>query len=524
MTTTTTIQPSPQQQAIRNWVSTGKGSSLVDARAGSGKTTTLLQICEEIQPTLTGQWDSVAIIAYNTKIAQELQARLAAKGFDKRRFEARTFHSFGFSAWRKAAPSVKTDEHKVRDLFRSLYTSFHHERFEPFVLAAVSLAKQRLVGVTTSVDDESAWHQIVNHYDLDELLTQDGLSFDPELVHQGLVYAKVILQASIAADQKVIDFDDMIYAPLVHNAKVWTHKWVLVDEAQDTNPARRRLAAKMLRTGGRSVWVGDRYQAIYGFTGADNDALDVVSKEFGCTYLPLTTCYRCASSIVEHAQQWVADLQAAPAAQEGSVEYLNEAGMLDKLTHENHMGSAVLCRNTAPLVDLAFRLIKQQIPCHVEGKDIGAGLLALATKWKAVKTIGALRKRLGDYAAKQTARMMAKGQEMAAASLQDRVDTLFVLMQDLAEDASVGEIQLIVVDMFGDTKEGETPKNLTLSTVHKSKGREWTTVFVLGRNRYQPSPFARQQWQLAQETNLMYVAATRAMRHLYEVVVAPKGA
>jgi ATP-dependent exoDNAse (exonuclease V) beta subunit len=60
---------------------------------------------------------------------------------------------------------------------------------------------------------------------------------------------------------------------------------------------------------------------------------------------------------------------------------------------------------------------------------------------------------------------------------------------------------------------------VTLSTIHKAKGREWPKVFLLGRNRYMPSKYATQDWQLDQEKNLIYVAVTRAQEELIEVRV-----
>ncbi len=42
--------------------------------------------------------------------------------------------------------------------------------------------------------------------------------------------------------REMIDFDDMILAPLYFKAKFWPKDWILVDESQDTNPARRVLA------------------------------------------------------------------------------------------------------------------------------------------------------------------------------------------------------------------------------------------------------------------------------------------
>ena len=65
----------------------------------------------------------------------------------------------------------------------------------------------------------------------------------------------------------------------------------------------------------------------------------------------------------------------------------------------------------------------------------------------------------------------------------------------------------------------KAPPKLTLSSIHKSKGLEWPTVYLLGRNAWMPSKFATQDWMLDQEHNLTYVAITRAKETLYEITV-----
>src|SRR6202035_4049275 len=105
-----------------------------------------------------------------------------------------------------------------------------------------------------------------------------------------------------------------------------------------------------------------------------------------------------------------------------------------------------------------------------------------------------------------------------AEALADRVDTIFALMQGCETiDALKARINAMFVD-----SDNEPRPTLTLSTVHKAKGREWTRVYVLGMHQYMPSKWARQQWQKQQETNLIYVALTRAMSELIVVDVAAK--
>jgi len=67
--------------------------------------------------------------------------------------------------------------------------------------------------------------------------------------------------------------------------------------------------------------------------------------------------------------------------------------------------------------------------------------------------------------------------------------------------------------LFSDNRDGSV---LTLATVHKSKGLEWDRVFILDP-KLMPSKYARQQWQLDQETNIHYVAITRARQELYYI-------
>src|SRR5262249_55889188 len=55
---------------------------------------------------------------------------------------------------------------------------------------------------------------------------------------------------------------------------------------------------------------------------------------------------------------------------------------------------------------------------------------------------------------------------------------------------------------------------LIFSTVHKAKGLEFDTVYIL-KSELMPHPAAKRGWQLDQEYNIIYVALTRAKQRLY---------
>lgn len=505
--------PSTQQQHFFDWVANGTGNATLIAVAGAGKTETLARAAKLMK-------GYVSILAYNKKAGDELQARLKRVGCHSG-VRAGTFHSFGLGAWRRLYPAVQVDDRKVLKICQMPSESDPRQptvlqALQPFICKTVSMAKQRAFGVLTQLGDYVAWRDMVEHFALDEALPDSPNDLQREtLLDTAILMARKVLDISILQDKQTVDYDDMIFAPLYHEARMWPSDWVLVDEAQDTNPARRALAKKMLKPGGRFVAVGDPHQAIYGFTGADNDALQILEREFNCTPLPLTVSYRCPQAVVTRARDFVKHIQSLPDAPMGACRLIDE-GDFARLTPAKT--DVILCRVTKPLVQLAYQYIRRGVGCHVEGKDIGRGLLALVNKWKA-PTVGALYDKLVEYQKREVERAMAAGEEQKAEALCDKVESLLIIMDPLDELEPVDTLRREITKLFDDTEEGEPSRTLTLSTIHKAKGREWDRVYWYGGNKFQPSKFARQQWQQEQEVNLQYVAATRAKRELIEVAL-----
>lgn len=390
------FQPSPQQSIFFDWITNGSGSCVLEAVAGAGKTTTLII-------ALTLMSGTIFFGAYNKKIADEIAVRAPNKlGLD-----ISTMHAAGFKFFRRAFPKVRVDGDKLRNIFRDACARNAgpdgrciYAPFEGTVLKLVGLAKQAGIGILKP-NERASWMELVEHFDI-EVFDEDTNTDNTALI---LALAKKTLEASIAIDHAVIDFDDMIYAPLYHKVKVYEYDWVLVDEAQDTNATRRALALRMLKRGGRLVAVGDRHQAIYGFTGADSDSLDLIAAAVSAKQLPLTTTFRCPKSVVAYAQQWVSHIQAAETAPEGLVTNAISAD-LAKIAVP---GDAILCRFNAPLIKHVYKFIAAGIPAKVEGRDIGNGLKQLARRYK-VKSLTAMQEKLATYLERETAKFRAKEQ------------------------------------------------------------------------------------------------------------------
>jgi superfamily I DNA/RNA helicase len=517
------IKESPQQINVLDFVSKdGSGNGLITAVAGSGKTFTLLRSVSR----MTGQ---VAICAFNTAIAHELEEKVKKIQDLKARVSTGTCHRFGRQPLLKKFPKTKLPDKgqpsKIEILLAEVVNSKTKQKGVPeelqgFVRKAYTLARQWGVGIVSEFpfNSREAWLDLVDHFDLrDEFANADGdYPLDVEhLVSEGCNWTVRVIRYGLERCKDIIDFEDMIYATLALNLRVWQYNWILIDECQDINPTRRALIKKMLAPGGRTLFVGDPHQAIYGFTGADAKSFENIRKEFGCKDLDLTWSFRCAKAIVTFVQQWVSHIQSAPDAPEGEVLYTDSVQMWNM---DIGIEDAIICRNNAPLVDLFFQFLKKGIPVHIEGKDIGSKLIQLTKRWPNIRSLSALEGKLLGYKERQTQKGLQSGKEQKAAEIADSVDAIVAVIAGIPVGSSIEDLRKRISDMFEDSS-GNKVKSLTLTTSHRAKGRKWNRIFWYGKNKYNPSSFARQDWQVIQEDNLQYVTGTRAKTTLVIVDV-----
>jgi len=496
---------SKHQAAIFDVMSNpNSGSRIVKSVAGSGKTT-VIKNALRFFPAGT----SVQGFAFNTEAAGNLKAALvevtAALGAAHTKgMRMGTFHSVCYHALLRhlnvQASACKPQGNKCRDLLKRRLGEEEYELYSSFVLKLVGLAKGEGIGALVP-DIEDRWYAIISHHGL-------YLDSGDATIERAVVIARKLLcySSRVAKTEKLIDFDDMLYLVVLWKLQLWQNDVVFVDEAQDTNPVRRAIAHLTLKTNGRLFAVGDPRQSIYGFTGASVDAMDLIAREFRTTELPLTVSYRCAQAVVAQARTWVDYIEASPHAPLGTVQHkVALKAALELLTDTD----AILCRQTSPLVTLAYKLIAQGGAARVAGKEIGEGLINLV-KLQHAKGVEALRTKLSEWCEREAARFTAKGEEARAEGVNDRVACIMVFIDNLPEnDRTIPALIRRIAELFED----RGGRMLTLSTVHKAKGQEWNTVAIL-RPDLMPSQAARQEWQQEQEVNLMYVASTRAKTNL----------
>lgn len=500
--TKTVFAPTAQQAAFLEALTGTKDNLALVARAGCGKTSTILMGVDALvksNPAL-----EIAVCAFNKAIADEVAEKLKAAGHvNWKTVQAATLHSMGFGLLKRAFNLSRDniDDKKVWNLVADRNEPIYEE-YGSQIVQLVKMAKQAGVGFFNDVPigDVGVWHALADHYDINGL---DDTSDSDRVVEA----AQVIYRASLAKTD-IIDFDDMILLPLIKNLRVNFGKDVIfLDEAQDLSRARQALARKFMKVNtGRMVVVGDDRQAIYGFSGADAAALNNLIEQLNATVMPLTVTWRCPKAVVAVAQTFVPDILAADTAPEGQVL------RLEAMPGDLRVGDAILCRNTAPLIIEAYRIIRSGKAAKVEGRAIGEGLIQLAKRWKGVATVDALLNRLDIYRDREIQKAQAKGQDAKIEEINDRVDTLVEICLVCITQGKTGLADIIAfIDrLFSDGAENA----IILATYHRSKGREWDRVMLLEHAQRCPSKMARQPWQIAQEHNLAYVAVTRAKKTL----------
>jgi DNA helicase-2/ATP-dependent DNA helicase PcrA len=108
------IKDTEEQIAIYNEVENSDTNIVIRARAGSGKTTTLVNLSKRLP-----KGKSITFLAFNKHIQLELKSKLPSNIF------VYTSHGLGYSAIKKKYPDVEIDEFKVdKVLYKNLLEKF----------------------------------------------------------------------------------------------------------------------------------------------------------------------------------------------------------------------------------------------------------------------------------------------------------------------------------------------------------------------------------------------------------------
>lgn len=492
------IEWSHYQTDIFNFVKNGQGNAVIEASAGSGKTSSLLKCLDFIDED-----KRILLTAFNKDIVNVL----AKKTKKLKNVTAMTMHGLGLQMLHSnfGKSKLELDEYK----YKSFITSNLKELTS---INTYELSKNDFYKYLTNIEkyiDFGRYYLAQTIKDLDfigEMYDIDAVADEKSIAIQAMDWGKRNLDS--------IDYTDMVWLPnvLMCNPYGLKFDWIMTDEAQDLNRAQRELMLKCRKINTRMLIFGDEKQCIYSFGGSDPNSFEALKSLPNTVSLPLSISYRCADNIVEFAHQLVPTIEKNNDGRKGVIE---EVSNIDEIKD----GDMVLCRTNAPLMQIYNTFIKEGKKCFVRGKDIGNNLkqLVKSTKkdnlGKDLKTDGVFV-RLYNRLFESRDNLMIHSNIDYETAMQSSIITNFLDMIRALEVLSDGlstadELINRISEVFSDRKKN----GISLSTIHKAKGLEADRVFIACKS-LMPSKSAKKDWELNQEYNLMYVAYTRAKNML----------
>ena len=544
-------KPTVAQLNIFDFVKNGTGNGIIDAVAGAGKTTTLIGCVSHI-PDLS----NVIYCAFNTSIRKELQKKFKD---EKKNVKVSTIHALGFQMLR-ASKKFMLDDYKynhiikepqffetlIPDIDRILGFHSHPTVTELRQLEErreildwnekndlnegqqyVGKIIRRLLDInqkyrcTLEEDDVKCYDAMIRHFGIIPYYEQDFSTYNDEVEAYFRLHQKLIKEGnSMAISHGIIDFTDQIYLPFIMNLTAQKkYGFVFVDECQDLSKAQVKVVEKYLCEDSRLLAVGDPYQAIYGFAGADCNSFERVKKSFNCTVLGLTDCFRCPQDIIRLAQSLRPDIKG----------FKNYAGKIYSIPHREVIinikeGDLVICRTRLPLRGLALKLINKDFKVKIHTDE----LQEFMGDYKKNFTPQELRKVLHDeiieqffeHAKERNRKRITKENQNADAIIRkllikeevESMETTLDFLKKKYFDWHLNTLENILKRlklMLSSPNEDA----IRISTIHRAKGLENDRVFILEYDKLPPPRDL--EWENIQERNLHYVAVTRPKEELY---------
>lgn len=486
--------PSKFQTNIFEAVSTTNSNLIIEACAGSGKTTTILECLKLVK-------GSTLFLAFNKAIAEELQSKVPSH------VTCKTLSAQGYALLRESTGMRFTvDGYKIKNIMDSYIPLQFHKTLRGEAYDAVKTARASVEKMVDLIKGT-----LIDYTNVEAVM---GLAdyYGVEILPAYLPYIKYVVEESnrIAENRGCIDFNDMVYLPVIRKYTPRTSiETIFVDETQDLNRSQVELLLKLVSKNGRIICVGDSKQSIYGFRGADVNAMASVKEILNAVELPLSVCYRCPSSHIALAKSIVPQIEAREGAPEGEVLNIDEKNFFDTLIGEDASKTLVLSRTNSSLVSYALKLIAGGQKATIKGRDIGAGLISLVKKFKKAETISDLQNYLDGWRIKEIENLTRRKHDGAIQGIEDKYECLYNVMDNCE---TIADVIKKLEGLF--SKENEVVAGWTFSSVHRAKGLQAETVYILNPEKLPLRWKGQQLWEVEQEQNIRYVALTRSKNKL----------
>jgi len=230
-----------QQEAVEY----NSGPLIIIAGPGTGKTKTLISKIEYLINFENYSPDEILTLTFTTKAVKEIKNRL-----DNNNLQVSTFHSLAYDLISRKEKVEIISQKQKRNILRDIRKSFSE------------LASTNIKELELKISKEKVNNALNNELSF----TNFTMSYQTQL-----------------KDSNYFDYDDLLinaYNIIDTNQKTPNKlKAILVDEFQDTNPLQFELIKKLTDTENITV-IGDPYQSIYGFRGADNKGFESFKKAY----------------------------------------------------------------------------------------------------------------------------------------------------------------------------------------------------------------------------------------------------
>ncbi len=360
-------------------------------------------------------------------------------------------------------------------------------------------------------------------------------------------------------DRQLIDFESVLEVtaailftePAMAREVHAAFRHFTVDEFQDVNPLQKLLLDAWL--GGRDdlCVVGDPQQTIYSFTGATASYLRAFGADYpGATVLRLVRDYRSTPQVVAVANRLAAGAGGScslslvaqrPAGPEPAVSRYDDdeaeaAGVATQAAMLLGQGVppceiAILVRANAHMERFEHALAAAKVPFIVRGSErfyerpeVRQALVLIrgAARASSAGADAALDGMALDGAVRHVlagAGLTAEPPSARGAARErwESLAALAALAGDLAAAHPAASLADFAAALTRRAETGHAPvaSAVTLATMHAAKGLEWDAVLLPGlAEGIMPIVHARTAEAIEEERRLLYVAVTRARRHL----------
>jgi DNA helicase-2/ATP-dependent DNA helicase PcrA len=281
-------------------VETTEGPLLIQAGAGSGKTKTLTHRIAYLIATGRATPYNILAVTFTNKAAKEMRERVAhllGESADNRSFMPYmgTFHSI-------CVRLLRVDGEHI-GIPRSFVIFDESDR-----QSAVKQASKQLMIDEKAFPARVIGSQISNAKN--DLITPEEFERTADSPVARAAAQVYPLYERILKDASALDFDDLINktVSLLLNVQAVRDKWqqqfryIMIDEYQDTNGAQYKLVKLLTNEHHNVAVVGDDWQSIYSWRGADFRNILNFEKDYPqCAVIKLEQNYRSTKKILDAA-------------------------------------------------------------------------------------------------------------------------------------------------------------------------------------------------------------------------------